>query len=105
MAALPLTLDVSGVQVKGIVLAYAVGGTGRETGVAFTADLLVTLNVSGDPGRVHDGLGWGWYKSKLTLYLLARTLSDGSMIPPRRRRTRWRVDSFWMSEGSVVILL
>ena len=35
----------------------------------------------------------------LTLYLLARTLSEGSMIPPRSRRTRWRVDSFWMSAG------
>ncbi|KAL4752373.1 hypothetical protein BDW72DRAFT_171798 [Aspergillus terricola var. indicus] len=28
------------------------------------------------------------------LYLEARALSEGSMIPPRRRRTRWRVDSY-----------
>ena len=30
------------------------------------------------------------------LYLRARICSDGSMIPPRRRRTRCSVDSFWM---------
>jgi hypothetical protein len=41
--------------------------------------------------------------SKRTLYLLARTFNEGSMIPPRRRRTRWRVDSFWMSVVEVVI--
>ncbi|OJJ04150.1 hypothetical protein ASPVEDRAFT_773918 [Aspergillus versicolor CBS 583.65] len=28
------------------------------------------------------------------LYLEARALREGSMIPPRRRRTRWRVDSY-----------
>lgn len=36
-------------------------------------------------------------QAQLTLYLEARALREGSMIPPRRRRTRWRVDSFWMS--------
>ena len=30
------------------------------------------------------------------LYLRARICSDGSMMPPRRRRTRWSIDSFWM---------
>ena len=32
------------------------------------------------------------------LYLDARALSEGSMMPPRRRRTRWRVDS-WFVDG------
>merc|ERR1712106_1149380 len=30
------------------------------------------------------------------LYFCARTRSEGSMTPPRRRSTKWRVDSFWM---------
>jgi hypothetical protein len=34
---------------------------------------------------------------QLTLYLLAKTLRDGSMIPPLNLRTKCRVDSFWMS--------
>ena len=33
---------------------------------------------------------------RLTLYLLAKTFNEGSMIPPRRRRTKCKVDSFWM---------
>jgi hypothetical protein len=45
------------------------------------------------------GIGAASDEKKHTLYLLAKTLSEGSMIPPRSRRTRWRVDSFWMSEG------
>lgn len=31
----------------------------------------------------------------------ARALSEGSMMPPRRRRTRWRVDSFCSGQGQV----
>ena len=31
-----------------------------------------------------------------TLYFSASFFMFGSMIPPRRRSTRWRVDSFWM---------
>jgi hypothetical protein len=31
----------------GMMITYAVGGTGRKTSVAFSADLLVTLRVSG----------------------------------------------------------
>ncbi|KAI9375681.1 hypothetical protein BJX61DRAFT_493207 [Aspergillus egyptiacus] len=34
------------------------------------------------------------------LYLEARAFREGSMIPPRRRRTRWRVDSY--NVGTVV---
>ena len=30
------------------------------------------------------------------LKVFARAASEGSKTPPRRRRTRWRVDSFWM---------
>jgi hypothetical protein len=30
------------------------------------------------------------------LKVFARAAREGSKTPPRRRRTRWRVDSFWM---------
>ena len=34
------------------------------------------------------------------LYFDARALREGSMMPPRRRRTRWRVDSCFMQISS-----
>jgi hypothetical protein len=47
----------------------------------------------------NDGAVAGTYLRQIILsqlYLEARALREGSMIPPRRRRTKWRVDSFWM---------
>lgn len=78
----------------------AVGGTRGEARIALAADLLVAA-VKGEtkdfvstslPKPRRDRMA----KNETHLYLEASTLSEGSMIPPRRRRTRCRVDSFWM---------
>ena len=55
-----------------------------------------------DRGEVWEGEGGGAVHFRQIilsqLYLEARALREGSMIPPRRRRTRWRVDS-WCVRG------
>lgn len=38
------------------------------------------------------------------LYFDARALREGSMMPPRRRRTRWRVDSWDYVSASLSFL-
>jgi hypothetical protein len=73
-------------------LLTAVDGTRGQAGVALAADpahgsvRLYTVVVVA-AGQTHI---------LSQLYLEARALSEGSMMPPRRRRTRCRVDSFWM---------
>jgi hypothetical protein len=70
----------------------AVGSSGRKSGVADSADLLVTLRKSQSNQSVEPTTD----DPLRTLYLLAKTFKEGSMIPPRNRKTKCKVDSFWM---------
>ena len=111
---LELLLGAELVGVAALLLS-AVGGTRWETSVASTEGAGGGGGLGRGSREVHDDRSEGDVKKQhqkkhthtdcgtyfrqiifSQLYLLANALSEGSMIPPRRRNTKCNVDSFWM---------
>ena len=74
----------------------------RRGGSAARACEAAARCVGRSGGRAGASLAWrkrGTYFLQMTLFWLvfsAKSLSDGSMMPPLRRSTKWSVLSFWM---------
>jgi len=90
-AAQPLLQLLLGAELVGVsaLLLAAVDGTRGEAGIA-PSGLQRDRSVNGSTEYSETYLRQIIFSQ---LYLEARALRVGSMTPPRRRRTRWRVDS------------